>query len=318
MSIQFADESAGDTASEVMEERLGLVVGWLLDGLTRTEVLEHVQQRWQVGLRMAQIYVQRAQRQLAAESFQEDRIYYLRLSQVQRDRLLRLVFQTVQTLGHTSPEQIRALATLVAAGCRLLDSRDRTARTLQQAQDDLGQPPLPSPEELFRRVKELASQSRRLADLAPDVSPARPTPPKPAAKPRPATPRPPRRSSPRPEGGERGGPAASKPGEPATPAAPVVVEATPPVNPPPAVAPASRNAQEAEPSPGMDGRNCLPDKYNGADDRATGGGASVAPHCAAPGSAEVDAPMGGTTSSESPATVIDSGPNVAPDRQKSC
>jgi hypothetical protein len=106
-------------------ERTRTVLGWLLDGLPPSAAVDQVQQEWAVGLRMAQLYVQRARQMIVEEGSDEEEIYYRRLAQQQRDRLIFVLFRALKGVDQMEPDRIRSLASIITAGTKLLESRDR-------------------------------------------------------------------------------------------------------------------------------------------------------------------------------------------------
>jgi hypothetical protein len=106
-------------------ERTRTVLNWLLDGVPASVAVERAEREWQLGQRMAQVYVKRAKELLAEQTDEAEFRYYCQLSQQQRDMLLQMVMQAVKIACSLEPGQLRALATLAATGTKLLDSRDK-------------------------------------------------------------------------------------------------------------------------------------------------------------------------------------------------
>ncbi len=133
------------TSPDELRERLLCVSEWLLDGQPQHEMVALAMARWSIERRTAQVYLQKARRRLAAQAAREDRMFYLRLSQMQRDRLMRLVFRHMEIIEHHTPQKLRALTGLVAATCRLLDSRDQTATAIHRMNGFEERPARPGP-----------------------------------------------------------------------------------------------------------------------------------------------------------------------------
>jgi len=123
--------------------RLQTVAQWLVEGKPREEALNAIQSVWLVGRRAAQAYLHDAQAMLADEAAEQEELFYLRLSQRQRDRLLETVLNYTQALNAVDPKMVRMLTALVGAACRLLDGRNRTAGQIHKMLR--GSPGEPSP-----------------------------------------------------------------------------------------------------------------------------------------------------------------------------
>lgn len=171
---------------EERDHRLLSISTWLLEGQPRTEVVATAQALWGISRRTAQLYVQQAQRRLAREAIEEDRLFYLRLSQLQRDKVLNLVFRYLQQ-GLFDPKVLRALTGLVTAVQKLLDSRDQTAAEVHKLLGGIEQPPAmvqtvarPTTAPTEEQRQATAPKGERPADSVPEgfapVAPAAPPP----------------------------------------------------------------------------------------------------------------------------------------------
>jgi hypothetical protein len=142
-----------DLAGEVqliLEERLLEVAEMLIFGASRREVIEMARRRFGVSQRTAQLYVQQAQKRMALEAADEDRLFHLRLSQLQRDKLVGLALRYAHdNREQLDPRVLQSLAAVITAVRGLLDSRDRAvgeihqlvAERLQQAASLAATPP---------------------------------------------------------------------------------------------------------------------------------------------------------------------------------
>jgi hypothetical protein len=114
-----------------------MVMEWLQQCRARSEVVSYAMLQWGISRRTAQCYVQEAIRRLSGESATEPRGYFLRMSQLQRERLLQQVLAAAEGRKEMDTAGIKALARLVEAGCKLLDSRDRTTDALLEWHEEL-------------------------------------------------------------------------------------------------------------------------------------------------------------------------------------
>jgi len=104
----------------------------LLDGKTRAEIQDLLCIEHDVSRRSAQIYVSAAQRLLATEAGELEQLFYLRLSQHQRDKLMGIVMSYAQSPSSVDPKVLTALTKLVQTACKLLDGRNATALEIQK------------------------------------------------------------------------------------------------------------------------------------------------------------------------------------------
>lgn len=149
MALPSAADVTVPAALTEAEYRQLMVMDWLQQSRTRTEAVACAVMQWGVSRRSAQLYVQRAIRRLTREAAQENRGFFLRLSQLQRDRLLQQVIAAAEGRKDLDAAAMKALAQLVDAGCKLLDSRDRTAEAMHSwmevhlADENAGPAPVP-------------------------------------------------------------------------------------------------------------------------------------------------------------------------------
>ncbi len=122
-------EVRAEAATEnVIEERLQAVAEMVIFGASRREVTLFTRAQWGLGRRTAQEYLKRVQERLAREAGTQDRLFYLKLSQLQRDRLVGLALRYAQeNLDHLDARVLQTLAGMITAARGLLDSRDRAA-----------------------------------------------------------------------------------------------------------------------------------------------------------------------------------------------
>jgi hypothetical protein len=144
MSLSSSPKNkTGCRSADTVEDRLQVIADMLIYGGSRQEILALAQKRWGVSLRTAQDYLHTVQQRLAGEAAQEDLFLALRVSQLQRDKLVGLALRyTCNPPADLDPRVLQALASLITAVRGLLDSRDRTAaeitalvdRHIQQAE----------------------------------------------------------------------------------------------------------------------------------------------------------------------------------------
>jgi len=137
MSAPVVDPAPASTAEapENVSARLLRVAAWLAEGRTRAEVCALTRKRWEVSRRTAQLYVQKLERRLAHEGEKADPIFRLKLSQLQRERLLRLGHRFLRRAEALDAGVLGRVTGLLSAMGRLLDSRDRAADALQRRLD---------------------------------------------------------------------------------------------------------------------------------------------------------------------------------------
>jgi hypothetical protein len=114
------------------DHRLQVIAQWLIEGKPRGDALIAIQATFQVSRRTAQAYLHDTQAMLAADAAEQEELFYLRMSQWQRDRLLEAVLSFSQALNQVDPKVLRNLSLLVASACRLMDGRNRTAGQIRQ------------------------------------------------------------------------------------------------------------------------------------------------------------------------------------------
>jgi hypothetical protein len=116
-----------------VEDRLHILAEMLVYGTSRQDILDLAQRRWGVSRRTAQDYLHTVRQRLAAEAADEDRLFALHLSQLQRDKLVGLALRYTQhTKEDFDPKVLQSLAAMITAVRGLLDSRDRTAAEIHQ------------------------------------------------------------------------------------------------------------------------------------------------------------------------------------------
>jgi hypothetical protein len=114
-------------------DRLHVLAEMLVYGASRQDILDLAQRRWGVSRRTAQDYLHTVRQRLAGEAADEDRLFALRLSQLQRDKLVGLALRYTQhTKEEFDPKVLQSLAAMITAVRGLLDSRDRTAAEIHQ------------------------------------------------------------------------------------------------------------------------------------------------------------------------------------------
>jgi hypothetical protein len=98
----------------------------VVHGASRHDVIGYCVQRWGLSRRTAEVCLQTIRRRMACDAAAEDRLFYLKLSQLQRDRLVQVAMRYSQ-LEQFNASVLNALAAMITAVRGLLDSRDRTA-----------------------------------------------------------------------------------------------------------------------------------------------------------------------------------------------
>jgi hypothetical protein len=135
-----------------VEDRLQILAEMLVYGASREEILDQAQRRWGVSRRTAQDYLHTVRQRLTGEAAEDDRLFALRLSQLQRDKLVGLALRyTLSTKEEFDPKVLQSLAAMITAVRGLLDSRDRTAAEIHQlvaeqiCKTESAAPPRPDP-----------------------------------------------------------------------------------------------------------------------------------------------------------------------------
>jgi hypothetical protein len=111
---------------ELYEMRLEVLGELLVHGASRRDVIEFAMNRFGVCRRTAELCLQTIRRRLANDATEEDHLFCLKLSQIQRDRMIHLAIRHINA-EEPNPQLMQALASLTTAVRGLLDSRDRTA-----------------------------------------------------------------------------------------------------------------------------------------------------------------------------------------------
>ncbi len=127
------DVRAEAAVESVIEERLQALAEMVIFGASRREVMQFALAQWGLSRRTAQEYLKRVQERLARDTAGEDRLFYLKLSQLQRDRLVGLALRYAhENREKLDPRVLQALAGIITAVRGLLDSRDRAAGEIHQ------------------------------------------------------------------------------------------------------------------------------------------------------------------------------------------
>jgi hypothetical protein len=108
------------------EARMEMLTEMVVHGASRHDVIGYCVQRWGLSRRTAEVCLQTIRRRMACDAAAEDRLFYLKLSQLQRDRLVQVAMRYSQ-LEQFNASVLNALAAMITAVRGLLDSRDRTA-----------------------------------------------------------------------------------------------------------------------------------------------------------------------------------------------
>jgi hypothetical protein len=104
----------------------------LVYGASRREALEMAMHRWRLSRRSAEDYLRRSQDRLAGDALTHDRLFYLKISQMQRDKLVGLALRYAhENRERLDPRILQSLAAITTAVRGLLDSRDRAAAEIQ-------------------------------------------------------------------------------------------------------------------------------------------------------------------------------------------
>jgi hypothetical protein len=120
------------SAADAVEARLQAIAELLVYGASQQEILGLVQKQWGVSQRTAQDDLHTVRQRLAGEAATEDQLFALRVSQLQRDKLVGLALRyAVNPPADLDPQLLQALASLITAVRGLLDSHDRTAAEIQ-------------------------------------------------------------------------------------------------------------------------------------------------------------------------------------------
>src|SRR5262245_11083278 len=113
--------------SEEMDQRLDIMRIWRVEGMSRQEVKHQAIAYWNVSTRTAQLYVRKVEQSLGQHARSGDELVNLELSQLMRDRLLK---ELSHRLVGANGMETKELLQIVNATRTLLDSRDRTVRTM--------------------------------------------------------------------------------------------------------------------------------------------------------------------------------------------
>jgi hypothetical protein len=138
MALSTTPETkTGSSAAEAVEARLAAIAELLVYGASQQDILALVQKQWGVSLRTAQEDLRTVRQRLAGEAATEDQLLSLRVSQLQRDKLVGLALRyMLNPPEDLDPKLLQSLASLLTAVRGLLDSRDRTAMEIQQVVEE--------------------------------------------------------------------------------------------------------------------------------------------------------------------------------------
>jgi hypothetical protein len=127
-------EARAEAATEnVIEERQQTLAEMLIFGASRREVTQFAEAQWGLSRRTAQEYLKRVRERLARDEAAQDRLFYLKLSQLQRDKLVGLALRYAhENRERLDPKVLQSLAAITTAVRGLLDSRDRAAGEIHQ------------------------------------------------------------------------------------------------------------------------------------------------------------------------------------------
>jgi len=118
---------------EDVEVRLQRLAELLVHGATRADLIDMAMRRWQVSRRTAEGYAQTVRERLVGQAACTDRLFYLTLSQLQRDQLVGLALRyTMNERENFDPHVMQSLSAMITAVRGLLDSRDRCAAEIHQ------------------------------------------------------------------------------------------------------------------------------------------------------------------------------------------
>jgi len=116
-----------------LEGRYEAIAEIIVNGASRQDAIALSMRRWGISRRTAEVYVQTVRKRLAGEAATTDRLFYLHLSQLQRDRMVGLVLRyTTRKDADYNPQVMQSLSTMITAVRGLLDSRDRTAAEIHE------------------------------------------------------------------------------------------------------------------------------------------------------------------------------------------
>lgn len=146
---QHREQASTENLSEHPEtaERVAVVAGWLIDGLLRPACVAQAMREWQVSRRTAQVYVARAARRIAQAAQHKDPLFSLKLSQVQRAKLLNQLSELLREPNFTDPQVWKLKLQTIQTALKALDSSDRAAAQIlkspQPSQSHSPRPPVP-------------------------------------------------------------------------------------------------------------------------------------------------------------------------------
>jgi hypothetical protein len=132
---ELRDQSRTETLSEHPEtaERVAVAAGWLVDGLLRPACVALAMREWQVSRRTAQVYVARAARRIAQSAQHKDPLFSLKLSQVQRAKLLSQLSELLREPNFTDPQVWKLKLQTIQTALKALDSSDRAAAQINKS-----------------------------------------------------------------------------------------------------------------------------------------------------------------------------------------
>jgi hypothetical protein len=138
MAPSIVPESATSSSpADAREMRLEAIAEMLVYGATPQDVLARAQKHWGVSHRTAQEDLRTVRQRLAGDAAADDHLFSLRVSQLQRDKLVGLALRyMINPPEDLDPKLLQSLASLLTAVRGLLDSRDRTAAEIQQVVEE--------------------------------------------------------------------------------------------------------------------------------------------------------------------------------------
>jgi len=132
---EHRDQACTENLSEHPEtaERVAVAAGWLVDGLLRPACVALAMREWQVSRRTAQVYVARAARRIAQSAQHKDPLFNLKLSQVQRAKLLSQLSELLREPNFTDPQVWKLKLQTIQTALKALDSSDRAAAQINKS-----------------------------------------------------------------------------------------------------------------------------------------------------------------------------------------
>ena len=128
---------------ESQEERRVFLTDMLIFGATCEELAELARRTWQLSPQDAQELLRCVRSRLTVTPTDEERLFSLRLTRLQRNKLVGMALRYVAQPGEAgvNPSVLRALATFLTAVCGLLDSCASAADAIHALKDASPTPP---------------------------------------------------------------------------------------------------------------------------------------------------------------------------------